>query len=321
MNHPFQEEIVNINGAFTLEGTLTIPAAARKKYPAVLIISGTGKSNRDGNGSKLDMNLYKDLAEMITKLGFITLRYDKRGTHKSKGVYIETGFWDLVDDAESAVRFLASRPEVDNEKIIILGHSEGCMIAAAVNARAPQAGLVLLAGVAEPSKIAFPRQVQQALKEIDEMPGYKGKLIRFITKLQNPEKKNREFFAKVLASTRPSIRIYGLIPFNAKWYREQYAYNVMDELSKVTCPTLAITGSNDIQVIPDHARLAAETVKGESEWHVIPHMNHILRKYEKPHTMLNLLKEYKKLINKPIDPDLYPLLSKWLQKHYIVAEA
>jgi alpha/beta superfamily hydrolase len=244
---------VRIEGKFPIEGTLTIPMPQDRKYPAVLIIPGTGKSDRDGNGFKINLNLYKDLAETITKLGFITLRYDKSGTHKSKGRFVETGFWDLVDDAESAVRFLQSRPEVDHERIIILGHSEGSMIAPAVNTRTPAAGLVLLSGVAESAKIAFPRQFQQALKEIREMPGVKGTLLRLLVKLQNAEKRYWKFVTKILESKTPSIKIYGILPFNAKWFREQFAYDVMNELPKVNCPTLAITGSNDIQVVPEHA--------------------------------------------------------------------
>jgi alpha/beta superfamily hydrolase len=219
MSNEFEDEIVIINGRFPLEGTLTVPTLSEKKYPAVLIVPGTGKSNRDGNGVKINLNLYKDLADIITKLDFVTLRYDKRGTHKSKGVFVETGFWDLVDDAESAVQFLKTRPEVDSERIIILGHSEGCMIAPAVNSRLPQAGLILLSGVAESAKIAFPRQMQQALKEIDEMSGFKGKFLRFMIKIQKAEKKQRNFIKKVLESKTPSIKIYGIIPFNAKWFR------------------------------------------------------------------------------------------------------
>jgi hypothetical protein len=94
----------------------------------------------------------------------------------------------------------------------------------------------------------------------------------------------------------------------------------MNELPNVTCLTLAITGSNDIQVLPEHAKIIAETVKGESEWYIIPDMNHILRKYEKEHTMLNLIKDYKKIKNKPRDPNLIDLLSAWLKKNYITGK-
>lgn len=75
MINEYKDEVVNINGSYLLEGTLTIPTKSKGKYPAVLIIPGTGKSNRDGNGSKINLNLYKDLAEIITSLGFVTLRY------------------------------------------------------------------------------------------------------------------------------------------------------------------------------------------------------------------------------------------------------
>ncbi|MFC0273421.1 alpha/beta hydrolase [Metabacillus herbersteinensis] len=320
MNHEFREEIIQVNGEFPLEGTLTIPTGPEKKHPAVLIIPGTGKSDRDGNLRKFKMNLYKDLADSISKLGFVTLRYDKRGTHKSKGKYVETGFWDLVDDAQQAVHYLKTHPEVDSEKVIILGHSEGCIIAPAVSTRLPVAGLVLIAGVGEPFKTAIPRQFQQVLKEINDMKGSKGKLLRFMIKLQNPEKRNEKFIKKVLSSTTPSIKLFGLIPVNAKWYREHFAYDVMQELSNVKCPTIAITGSKDIQVIPEHAQKLAEAVQGQAEWHIVPNMNHVLRKYPKNHTMLNLMKEYKSIQKQLIDADLISIVSHWLSEHYLYEE-
>lgn len=316
MNEAFREELVEIRGAFSLEGTLTLPIGAQEVRPAVLIIPGSGKGNRDGNLPRMRMNLYKDIADSIAKLGFITLRYDKRGTNRSKGNFLETGFWDLVDDSESAVRYLQSRPEVDKDRIIVLGHSEGGLIAPALHARQSLAGLILLASPAEAGQSLLFRQTQQMFQEINKMPGFKGKLLRFMLKIQRAERQNQKIIQKAVQSEKTIIRIYGVIPLNAKYMREQYTYDVTEELARVTCPTLAITGSNDVQVVPDHVKVIADTVRGESEWHIIPQMNHILHKYEKEHSMLNLLKEYKKLLNDPIDQDLLNLLSAWLQRHF-----
>jgi alpha-beta hydrolase superfamily lysophospholipase len=86
---------------------------------------------------------------------------------------------DLVDDACYMIRFLKSRPEVNPERVIILGHSEGSLIAPAVNNREQVAGLVLLAGAADPGHELTPRQSRKLFKEIAELPGFKGKLLRF----------------------------------------------------------------------------------------------------------------------------------------------
>ncbi|WP_199426637.1 alpha/beta hydrolase family protein [Thermaerobacillus caldiproteolyticus] len=123
----------------------------KQNYPAVLILSGSGPLNRDGNDAKgkLQLNLYKQLASFITSLGFITLRYDKRGIGESEGDYFSAGMWDLVHDAKSAVQFLKNHPSVDDQRIIVLGHSEGTTLAVALNTIERIHGLILLSGAGE----------------------------------------------------------------------------------------------------------------------------------------------------------------------------
>lgn len=55
---------VTIQATFPLSGTLTIPSESRTTYPAVLIIAGSGKGDRDGNIKKMKLNIYKNLAEL-----------------------------------------------------------------------------------------------------------------------------------------------------------------------------------------------------------------------------------------------------------------
>lgn len=315
MNLDFAEQQVRIEGKYPIAGTLTLPRGARENFPAILIIAGSGRSDRDGNSIRLRMNVYKDLAHILTGWGYAVLRYDKRGTYVSGGVYEETGLWDLVDDAEACVRFLKNHPQVDGSRIFLLGHSEGGMIAPAVHNRETVQGLMLLAGAADSSKNLFPRQAEMAIQELEAMRGFKGFMVRLFGLAQKMRAKNKKIMAKILHSELPMIRVQGM-KINAKWIREHYQYNVMDELRKVACPTLAVTGSKDLQVIPDHARTIAETVKGESEWHIISDMTHILKKSEEAPSMLTLIKSYQKDSGKPLDPELIDIMDRWLKKYH-----
>ncbi|MED3576052.1 alpha/beta hydrolase family protein [Cytobacillus praedii] len=305
------DEVV-IQATYPLSGTLTIPIDSNPAFPAILIISGSGKGDRNGNLKKMKINIYKDLADFLTLKGFVTLRYDKRGTSKSGGNFLETGLTDLIDDAVECIKYLRSHPKVDNNKIIILGHSEGALIAPAVFKKISVSGLILLAGAAEPSKELLPRQNELAYAELNRKTGIKGWLIRTFKITEKARKQNSKIINKIIHSDKEVMRLKG-VKLNAKWLREIYAYNVCEYLAEVTCPVLAITGEKDIQVPPEHAKLMAEMVKGEAEWHTIPDMNHIFRKYEGQHTMLGLLKEYKTQINQPIDKELLDRLSTWLQ--------
>ncbi|WP_036605651.1 alpha/beta hydrolase family protein [Paenibacillus assamensis] len=315
MNVNLNEVEVTINSTFSLAGTLSIPTGTTHPIPAILIISGTGKNDRNGNGKGLNVNIYKDIADILGKMGFATLRYDKRGTHASGGVFNETGLWDLVDDSIACVRFLKSRPEVDPYRIFIFGHSEGASIAPIVHTKEPVHGLMLISGAVENLvHDTIPRQTGQALEELEHAKGIKGFLIRLLKLKDKAKRQNAAFIEKVLSSTTPTIKFKGK-KIGAKWFREHAELNILDYVSQISCPILAITGSNDLQTPPNHARKFAEAAKGEAEWHIIPHMNHILRKYEKPHTMLGLLKEYKSLFTTPIDTEFTELLEQWLRKH------
>ena len=313
----YNEALVTIESAFPLSGTLTLPDDKRDTYPAVLIIAGSGKSDRDGNLKNLRMNVYKELAEFLTSQGYVTLRYDKRGTYKSGGTFVEAGLSDLIDDAVEGVRFLKRHPLSDPKQILILGHSEGALIAPAVHVREPVNGMILLAGAAEPSADLMPRQNEKAYTEMNEADGVKGWIFRTFKVTDRARKQNEQIFKKVANSDRPAMRVKG-IKLNARWLRETLAYNVTEYLELADCPVLAITGEKDLQVPPEHARLIAETVRGESEWHIIPDMNHLLKEYEGQHTMLGLMKEYKSIADKPLSQTLTAILGEWLAKRKTV---
>lgn len=133
----------------TLCGTFTIPDGAGAA-PTVLMLPGSGQTDRDDNAKKLAINLFPQLAEMLDACGFATLRYDKRGVGASGGDYWSSGFEDRLTDAAAALRWLAPQEQVDRSRLFVLGHSEGALVAIRLAAGAASiAGAVLLAGSAK----------------------------------------------------------------------------------------------------------------------------------------------------------------------------
>lgn len=307
------KEVV-ISGQFPLSGTLTIPEKEKNKYPAVLIISGSGKGDRDGNFNKLHLNIYKDLAEFLTENGFVTLRYDKRGTYKSGGNYHETGLYDLIDDAVFAFKYLQNVDIVNEEKVFILGHSEGALIAPAISEKVNVAGLILLAGAARSSKQLSDMQIDLLYEEMKKATGVKGTLMRLFKAHEKLKNQNKKVVEKIMSSDRPVMRIKGM-KMNAKWIRETFEYDVTKHLKQVTCPVLAVTGDKDVQVPPEDAKIIAELVQGDAQWHIIENMNHILRKFDREHSILNIMKEYKSQVSQLIDEELFHILMNWLKKY------
>lgn len=132
-----------------LHGTIARPAAAKPSGPAVLIIAGSGPTDRNGNGPgpnpALRTDTYRKLAEGLAANGILSLRYDKTGIGESRALATredDVVFDTFVSDAVTALQALQSRSDVSS--IVIAGHSEGGLIALAAAARMPVAGLVLL---------------------------------------------------------------------------------------------------------------------------------------------------------------------------------
>lgn len=109
-----------------LAGTLTIPKD-KITFPAVVLISGSGPQNRDGE--ILGHRPFRILADYLTRHGVAVLRYDDRGYGASEGEFRPATSLDYTDDALAAVRFLAFNFPDQINKIGLIGHSEGGNIA------------------------------------------------------------------------------------------------------------------------------------------------------------------------------------------------
>ncbi|PEX84470.1 alpha/beta hydrolase family protein [Bacillus cereus] len=313
----FDEYEVAINSEVTLQGTITKPKTDGK-YAAVVIIAGSGEIDRDGTivPLKLESNIYKDLAHVIAQRGVVTLRFDKRGVGKSEGEFLKTGMWDLVSDIEATIMYLKEQPFVDPENIILVGHSEGCMLATVVNARTSVNGLILLTGAAESLEEATKRQREIIYKELKEQKGIKGKLMRLLNVEKRGEKQAKKAIEKMINSKKDIVKI-GFKPMNAKWLREHFQHDIYKDLMKVTCPVLAIAGDKDFQANPEKAKRIGDYVKGDSEVHVIKNMDHTLKYFEGDFKALEFKKIYAEGAAKPLHPKLEEIIVNWMEAHFI----
>ncbi len=178
------ERRVQIDGAgdVSLGATLAVPAGAPGSAGAspvagVVIIPGFGPTNRDGLAppAGLPDPLYADLSRNFVEAGMATLRYDKRGTGQSTLPPEEPlAFDDMVADAAAAVGFLAERTEVDPERIAVVGHEEGGLVALDLAADDPRVASLVLVSVPGRPLVEVLTDDFNASGHGEEVPGLQG---------------------------------------------------------------------------------------------------------------------------------------------------
>jgi uncharacterized protein len=298
------------SNGLALSGTLTTPEA-KTPAPAVLMLPGSGQTDRDDSAKQLPINLFPQLVTPLVAQGFATFSYDKRGVGASEGDYYSTGFNDNTADAAAAVAWLAQRPEVDASRIFVLGHSEGALhavrlaagVGAGTGAAAAVAGAILLAGAAKTGEETLLWQGRQIASTLT---GFNKAVIRLLR--VDVEKSQQKTFDRLKATTTDVTRIQ-LQKVNAKWMREFLAYDPATDLAKVESPVLAVTGSHDIQVDPSDLKRMTELIPQNFESHLVPGVTHLMR--DDPENAG--LKGYKAQAKQPVDARVVSLVAEWLK--------
>ena len=146
-----------------IEGTLLFPDSI-KIFPVVLIIAGSGPTDRDGNNPSMTNNSLKMLAESLCKNGIASLRYDKRGIAKSRSAGLNEAdlrFENYIDDASAWIDFLAKDKRFS--QIIIIGHSEGSLIGMVAAQNKYVDKFISIAGMGESLDITIKKQLKKNL--------------------------------------------------------------------------------------------------------------------------------------------------------------
>lgn len=143
---PYRSDSVTIPAIYSslqFGGTLTRPTSADAKRPvaAVLLIAGSGPSDRDE--TMFEHKPFAVLANALTLAGYAVLRVDDRGVGTSTGKFYPATTHDFSLDAEAAFQWLRQQPGIDSTRCGLIGHSEGGLIAAMLAARVPSVAFVV----------------------------------------------------------------------------------------------------------------------------------------------------------------------------------
>ncbi|WP_143108203.1 alpha/beta hydrolase family protein [Geodermatophilus obscurus] len=295
---------LTVPGEPPLAGTLTLPDSPGP-VPAVLLAPGSGPLDRDSDHRRARFGVTRDLAHALAAAGLASLRYDKRGVGGTPGDWRRAGFSDAADDLVRARDALAARPEVDGDRVVLAGHSEGALLAATAAARGvPCAGVVLLAGSATPGAELL---LWQARRIGPTLPAPVRGLLRLLrVDLERKVAANHE---RIRATTTDVARIGG-VRLNARWHREFLAHDPRADLARITVPVLAVTGGKDLQVPADDLDTIAATVRGPVEVLRVDDLTHTLRRQPGPASM----RAYRAELRRPVDPAVLAAVVAWCRR-------
>lgn len=258
-----EENEVSIESeGYTLFGTTNVPEA-KKKLSVLLLIAGSGPTDRDGNQPNLTNNSFKYLATELGENGIATLRYDKRGIAKSSVPGFSNAdviFEDYVTDAVNWIKYLKTQNQFD--KIYVAGLSEGSLIGMLAAHRAGADGFISLNGPGRPADEIILNQIgKQGTPQavIDQIKG-------IVAKIKAGEKVE-EVPPYLMSLFQPDLQ-----PYMNSWF----SYNPKTEIGQLVAPVLIIQGKNDIQVEVQDAELLKEG-NAKADLKLIDGMNHILK--------------------------------------------
>ncbi|TDE45999.1 alpha/beta fold hydrolase [Flavobacterium rhamnosiphilum] len=296
----YSEEInfENKKDKIVLAGTLTLPKKGGN-YPVVILISGSGPQNRDEE--LMGHKPFLVISDYFTKNGIAVLRYDDRGVAQSKGDFKTATSLDFASDVESAIAYLKTRKEINKNKIGLVGHSEGGIIAPMVASKSKDVNcIVLLAGTGIPGDQLLLLQQElmsraSGVSEVDIQNSIASmkRAVGIISKSTNSEQLKIELTEYIKAANSKGPEEIGKISkddyiksqvdqMTSPWNQYFIKYNPATALEKVKCPVLAVNGEKDLQVPPKENLTAIKNAleKGGNKKVTIkefPNLNHLFQ--------------------------------------------
>ncbi|MEO8412274.1 MAG: alpha/beta hydrolase [Ginsengibacter sp.] len=337
------EDVVygNVDNSMRYGATFTMPGSAGgiardKKYPAVLLITGTGKQDRDEN--IFDHKPFAVIADYLTKRSMAVLRVDDRGMGQTTGIFDTSSSEDFANDVEAGIQYLLSRKDVDASHIGLIGHSEGGMIAPIVAASDKNISfIVLLAGPGVPGSVINDYQNAQPMENAglnkavvnkfldlhdaltkvaisfvneDEYKNEISKVYYDWKKNQSPETLNaliKGTDEQVIASLQKKYFL-----FHSKWWKFFLKYDPAKDLEELSIPVLALNGEKDIQVDPklNLPVIEAALKKSNSKNYKtieLPGLNHLFQ-----HCKKCTIEEYGEL-EETFAPEALKIMGEWME--------
>ncbi len=303
-----QEKIVIGAGTkYPLNGMLTIPENTMGPVPAAVLVHGSGPSNMDGNVG--NNYVFRDFAEGLAERGIAAIRYDKRTFVYGKELKYDGGLSvkeETIEDAVLAAELLRNDSRIDNNKIFIIGHSMGGMLAPRIDAEGGNfTGIIIMAG--------SPRTLEEIMmSQNDVVLDSLNRFVRFIAKKQIAALASKfENIYNLSDEQAKSTPVMGkhLMAYYFKEAGEHPSSHYLKDLEK---PIFILQGEKDVQASIEKDFYGYKNILGDKPnvaYKLYPNLNHLMMPsiYGE---ILKVQKEYK--VAQKVDQQVISDIADWI---------
>ena len=305
-SNPGDEAVVIPAVGFNLGATLTKPAGATARVPAVILLASSGVGDRDGVVQGVPV--LAQLAGALGQSGMLAVRYDKRGNGQSGGRSESATIADFAEDVRTVVRWLERRPDVDPKRIAVIGYGEGAWVGLLAASRERRiAAVVSIAGWSTTGADLVLDQQRQALERSGAAPEERDKRIALQQQVHSAV-----LTGKGWETIPPQLRKEADPP----WVQSLLTYDPVKVLEDVRQPMLFVHGGLDKQVPVQHVEQLSGLAQKESrsksvEVVVVRGVNHLLVP-----AITGDVTEYGTLEDRNVSKDVMSAIGDWLQKTF-----
>lgn len=278
---------------FSLGCTLTRPTTGGPRFPAAVTLTGSGIQDRDENLWPLlePYHLYRQVADRLGRAGIAVLRCDDRG-FASGGEIANATMVDFAADAAAKLAWLRARPDIDGDRLAIIGHSEGGIVGPMVAADDPRlAALVNMAGTAKTMEAVVRDQFL-----------YPVETARGLTPVQRDSAR-----AEALRQAESFINA------PVAYLRQAKDYDPLPTARRVRQPVLILQGAVDRQVSAGQADTLAAALRAggnrDVTVRVFPRLNHL---FLVSPSGTGAPTEYASLTDAMVPSEVLDLMAEWL---------
>ena len=307
--HPGDENVRVAASGFSLAATVTTPVDTSSptdgRWPAVLLVPGSGSIDRDSTA--FGIPIFHQLANSLAQSGFMVMRYDKRGIGQSGGRVESATLEDYANDVRQLVQYLERRNDVDRNRIIVVGYSEGGWVSLLAARRENKIkALALIATGATSGDELVLEQQQTILDQLGESDSNRQEKLELQRRIHRAVLRNGTWdgIPDVLRKQADTV-----------WFRSFLAFDPLEIVRRVRQPLLIIQGELDQQVLAYHSdrmeSLAQQRSRKESTVEVakLNGINHLLVP-----VMPGSIQEYVTLPERQITPRVSETLVDWIER-------